>query len=313
MNDNLLGNENVRTVDQVLNVFDAFRKPSRIGIDQYDLTGRKILGDRVMNRVSQNKPIIFVFPGFPAKSTNVRDKVLGTLPDKAEELAFRTIDRFLTATEDAYRPGGAEFHVISDGHVFGDVVGISRERIESYEAATKEMIGPKKVNWHNLSTFYNDGCFDSKRTRLVEQFGISGQELDDRIRNRPDINMLYCGMLRFMQEEIMWREEFPSRKALEKASKPITRAMMLRNEAYSNLIDALFPQAIRLSIHPSTNSGHKYSFNLVQGDDGWASPWHNVAVLRKDGQSKLMKRKLAEEQGYEVVTERGRPYFFTEK
>jgi pyoverdine/dityrosine biosynthesis protein Dit1 len=56
-------------------------------------------------------------PAFPWKSANQVYKVLGTLPDKAEELALKRLNGICEAIGDVYKPG-AELLIISDGLVY---------------------------------------------------------------------------------------------------------------------------------------------------------------------------------------------------
>lgn len=53
-------------------------------------------------------------PAFPFKSANKVHKVLGSLPDKAEELALARLDAMCMRIRDIY-PAGARVTIISDG------------------------------------------------------------------------------------------------------------------------------------------------------------------------------------------------------
>ena len=53
-------------------------------------------------------------PAFPFKSTNKVYKVLGTLPDKAEELALERLNSICVRVKEIYIPG-ARITIISDG------------------------------------------------------------------------------------------------------------------------------------------------------------------------------------------------------
>ena len=75
-------------VKEILEIFQKFRM-APTPLDQYDSIGKTILSDKMKPFISANKPIDFVILGFPMKSPNNRDKVLGTLPDLAEEVTFK--------------------------------------------------------------------------------------------------------------------------------------------------------------------------------------------------------------------------------
>jgi pyoverdine/dityrosine biosynthesis protein Dit1 len=53
-------------------------------------------------------------PAFPFKSANKVYKVLGSLPDKAEELALQRLNHMCARIKDVYKPG-ARVNIISDG------------------------------------------------------------------------------------------------------------------------------------------------------------------------------------------------------
>ncbi len=60
-------------------------------------------------------------PAFPFKSPNTSTKVLGRLPDKAEEFALAHLNGLCAAIGDVYPPG-AKLMIISDGLVYNGTV-----------------------------------------------------------------------------------------------------------------------------------------------------------------------------------------------
>jgi pyoverdine/dityrosine biosynthesis protein Dit1 len=71
----------------------------------------------VMGQVEFMEPIRLLLPGFPFKSPNTKDKVLGVLPDLGEELALKHLDGLCEKIEAIYKHG-AECHITSDGLVY---------------------------------------------------------------------------------------------------------------------------------------------------------------------------------------------------
>ena len=67
--------------------------------------------------VRKGKQVQMCLPAFPFKSANKVYKVLGTLPDKAEELALGRLNSMCTCIGGFYRPG-AKLTIISDGLVY---------------------------------------------------------------------------------------------------------------------------------------------------------------------------------------------------
>lgn len=251
-----------------------------------------------------------MLPGFPCKSPNNITKVLGEYPDGAEEVSIQNISRFLNAIKSGY-PIGAEFNIISDGYVFGDVVGVPDNVISKYARCLLDLNYDDEIRWYALNDFFPEGTIEEKRSKLVEVYGISAEELDRRIHELKDVIMLYNGMQMFMREDKIWGNDM-SRKSIDREVKSMTRQMMIRNEAYSNLIDKEFSDSIRVSIHPSTNNGHKYSINLVSCSDGWSSPWHRSLAVTRDRKKLLIKRVDAESAGFELRYKDEMPYYFQE-
>ena len=300
------------TVDSLLAVFERFRKPSDPEIDRYYATGRAALGARIREYVNDGGGVKFLLPGFPAKSPNSRDKVLGTLPDKAEEVAFNQIGVFLGEVKKVYTPG-AEFHILSDGYVFGDIVGVPDDTVSEYQAAARKMTEGLPIVWHDLDEFFPGASSrDEMRKSLMERYGVTPEELASAIATCEDTRLLLCGMNKFMMSDIQW-DEGMSKTAVRNAAKEVAKRMMLRNGAYSNLIDERFEGVVRLSVHPSTNYGHKFSFRLIPEDDGWCSPWHRSMLVRQDGTYELVRKIDAERAGHLLVYQNGRPYSFAER
>ena len=87
--------------------------------------------------------------------------------------------------------------------------------------------------------------------------------------------------------------------------------MIARSQAWSNLLDKRFPDAIRLSIHPQPCASKKIGMHVTDSVDGdqWLTPWHAVAIETPDGY-RLMKRRDAEAVGGVLVYQAGRPYHY---
>ena len=71
----------------------------------------------IYNRVAANEPVLMCLPAFPFKSPNRSTKVLGRLPDKAEEFALAHLNGLCSAIGDIYGPG-AKLMIVSDGLVY---------------------------------------------------------------------------------------------------------------------------------------------------------------------------------------------------
>lgn len=67
--------------------------------------------------VAAGKQVDMCLPAFPFKSANKVYKVLGNLPDKAEELALERLNTMCIRVGEIYAPG-AKLTIISDGLVY---------------------------------------------------------------------------------------------------------------------------------------------------------------------------------------------------
>ena len=97
-----------------------------------DFIYRKDVGSNLFT-----EPVQFCLPAFPCKSTNPR-KTSGPGPDAAEFEALLTIHEFCVALQRKYGPG-ADFVIVSDGHVFSDCVGIDDGDVYKYTNAVRAL------------------------------------------------------------------------------------------------------------------------------------------------------------------------------
>jgi hypothetical protein len=77
--------------------------------------------------VKAGKPVDSCLPAFPFKSANKVYKVLGDLPDKAEELALERLNTMCVRIKDVYKPG-ARVTIISDGITYN---GMAPQALQS--------------------------------------------------------------------------------------------------------------------------------------------------------------------------------------
>lgn len=80
----------------------------------------------IYSHIKAQNHIPLVLPAFPFKSPNNRGKVLGTLPDKAEEFALAHLNGLCAAIKDIYAPG-AMLTIVSDGLVYNGKTKSPRE------------------------------------------------------------------------------------------------------------------------------------------------------------------------------------------
>jgi pyoverdine/dityrosine biosynthesis protein Dit1 len=290
----------------ILNIFERYRM-APTAVDQYEQTGKQILAGRIESFVASNSTIKFAMLGLPFKSTNKRDKVLGDLPDLGEELTVKNFQNFNAEIKQVYAPG-VKIKVASDGYVFNDLLGIDDNTVHTYTHLSGQFSSDSTMEIIDLNAFYSGGDIATKRDKLMQHFGYSWDKMEQEILFNPDVNFLYKGMIKFMQEELAWKD-FPSNEQRRKAAKKLVREMMLRNEAYNLLVRKELSDHIRLSMHPSVNNGYKYSFKLIPGANTRHSAWHSCILI--DGNEVITIHKAdAVQAGYELVYKDGQPYNF---
>jgi len=293
---------------RILEVFQGYRMDPT-PIDQYEQVGKQLLAEKIDGFVNSNKVIKFIMLGFPFKSTNIRDKVLGVVPDLGEEITLQNFAAFNRAIKQVYEPG-VNIGIASDGYIFNDILSVADQTVRDYGDISMELGKEAPMSWYNLNDFYQ-GDLAAKRVKVVEHFGPTQEKLEQEILMNPDVNFLYRGMIRFMSEELA-DKGYTSGNQLQKAAKKLTREMMLRNEAWSNLVKKEFADHIRLSMHPSVNNGAKYSFKLIPGKNANHSAWH-CTIFKNGDEYVTLHKKDAINQGLELVYKDGRPYYFQQR
>lgn len=270
---------------------------------------------QVISAIEEQQPISFVLPAFPGKSPNPA-KVLGTLPDMAEQLSLEFLNNLCQQIQKIYSPG-ARVILCSDGRVFNDVVGIRDIDVSNYQRALSLLI--KKMSFTFISTFslddlYSGFDFNQMRHQLMGQYGQQLEALKDAVRKgrqtpcsieNEEVNRQYCGITRFLVEDAIRPGQSHSRNSIQKECRQRAYIVIQRSRAWSELIAKHFPHAVRFSIHPQTCGTSKLGIRLMEAES-WMTPWHGVA-MDVDGSFVLLKRAQAEELGARLVCREGQP------
>ncbi|KAI1655358.1 Pyoverdine/dityrosine biosynthesis protein-domain-containing protein [Daldinia decipiens] len=285
--------------EKIVSLFDTYLRYQGED-DKWSVSGRVYFTERVHHFTSQGQKLEFCLPAFPCKSTNT-DKVTGKDPDYGEQLAIEHLHGFVEAVEAIYS-AGAKLWIISDGHVFSDCIGVDDKDVDAYSQKLIKMnreIGFQRGNIDRVGfkslvdlfelEKYNSPSKIAKITKLdipsinhyvqtritVEaelcrrllMAGCQSQKTALRAKiesQEAGVLALYRGFSRFMLEDL---ELHPftrtmSRSKQKKLSSKVAFEMMMRNQAYSNLVELLFPNHIRLSIHAHNNAGPKFGVQL---------------------------------------------------
>lgn len=251
---------------------------------------------RISAFVRDGAPIVFTLPGFPCKSPNPA-KVLGHLPDQGERLSMAFLDTLCTKIERIYSPG-ARVIICSDGHAFGDLIGVPDDHIDAYADDLRIQIGQmglRKLSVFDLRDVLGDLTHDTKRTHIHERYAPTLEALRAEIRADDQALALYRGITRFLVEDTAdWTG---TRSALQRACRQRAYGVIQRSRAWGTLIAEHHPRAVRLSIHPQPIGAPKFGIRLLDAPDAWTTPWHSAALHRTDGSWTLMARTMAAEMG----------------
>ncbi|MDF1758969.1 MAG: isocyanide synthase family protein [Coxiellaceae bacterium] len=272
--------------------------------------------ETVMRAVSRHDAVTFVLPAFPGKSPN-HEKVLGVLPDYAERLSLIFLNDLAKTIKSFYAPG-VKIILCSDGRVFSDIVGMQERHVTAYQQALQTMIDDMSLtslSCFNLEDHYKNLHYMQMRDELMKRYGCTLDFLKDSVRNgaqafataeQRQTNQLYRGITRFLFEDAIYAGVTDSRTALQKRSRAKAYEVIRRSNAWTELIADIFPDAVRLSIHPQACGSKKLGIRLI-ANESWMTPWHGVAVETPSG-FVLRKRHEAEAMGAVLVcSSNGKP------
>ncbi|KAF5250788.1 hypothetical protein FANTH_4060 [Fusarium anthophilum] len=279
--------------DYALDKFDDSRERLALGMVNFLST--------INNFVMAEEPVDMCLPGFPFKSANKINKVLGFLPDKAEELALQRLDT-MCLHRDTWAYGEALRDLAVKG--FNQIIFSRLKDLAGLELPQK------------LSEIVYVANATNFRRYLLNKYGKEDYDINYEIATDPDTLMTYCGYKRFLESDL--QHIFPtgenrSHNGYRRDVKYLAKEMIIRGCAFAGAIKAAFPNHLRLSIHQSTGE-HKVSLSLLHTKTGYTTPWHCCVALMGNGE--WLSAPMSDFQNdpcFDVVYEDGRPSYFREK
>lgn len=260
--------------------------------DMWDAVGRENFRSSVEFFTSRGQPLEAVLPAFPCKSSNY-EKVSGDLPDKGEELALQRLIYFAQEVKKIYPPG-ILIWIVSDGHVFSDCIAVDDTKVNRYSAALKQMYKrikptdsssikfcslpeifefskdlPAMVDHVELGHFLSteiDPVSEVCRKILMTSCDTDNGKLREDIKTPGHPRLyLFRGFSKFMTEDLQFHPNVGkmTRKKFKKIVSQVAHEMIKRNDAYSNLVELMFPFHLRFSIHAHNNAGPKFGISLL--------------------------------------------------
>ncbi|KAL1796164.1 hypothetical protein ACET3X_004704 [Alternaria dauci] len=270
-------------------------------------------------------------PAFPFKSANKVYKVLGSLPDKAEELALQRLNHMCARIKDVYKPG-ARVTIISDGITYNDLLSISDRETWVYGEALRQMAIEKKFTYIEFSRLkdildfpelpdklreitYVANCTNFRRL-LFNKYGRPDIEIDKEIRENADTRLTYLGYRKFLESDLKYifaLGENRGSNQYKRDVKYLAKQMLFRGYAYAGAVKEAYPNHLRLSIHESIGD-HKISISLLDTRTGYTTPWHCSVALLADGDwVSAPAGEFQKDPRLELMYENGRPSYFKEK
>ncbi|PNS20094.1 hypothetical protein CAC42_5544 [Sphaceloma murrayae] len=285
---------------------------------------------QLYEKVRANVSIHMCLPAFPFKSPNTTDKVLGKLPDKAEEFALCHLDGLCKAIGDIYEPG-AQLLLVSDGIVYNDLLGVADKDVWAYGQALRDMVvtmNLKNLHFSRLRDLVSidlDADLDeityvanatNFRRALLNTFGRSDYDPSVEIRDNMDTCLTYRGYIKFLQTDL--RITYPtcdgrSKSKYKSGVEYIAKQMLRRGDAFARAVRDKYESHIRLSIHPSS-CGKKIPISTLPTTSSFTTPWHCCIGYDLDGTVvTALRSEFDSNDKYELVSQDGQPMFFRER
>ncbi|KAI1077747.1 Pyoverdine/dityrosine biosynthesis protein-domain-containing protein [Whalleya microplaca] len=319
----------LKTASQILDILSRYKLRRNVALPKSNEGELKFLV-QIHSKVVCGETILMCLPAFPFKSPNTKTKVLGQLPDKAEEVALIHLNGLCTEIGKVYAPG-AKLMIISDGLVYNDLLGVPDKDVWAYGEAlralrTREDFG--HIEFCRLKDLVVIDVPDELdeiryvanatnfRHALLKQFSRPEYNVSSRISEDEDTCLTYRGYIKFLETDL--QNVYPigegrSKKKYKKGVEYIAKQMLMRGDAFARAVRESFPDRLRLSIHPSTGET-KLSVNLLPTNTVFTTPWHCTIAFRSDGTATTGHRSEFEgDDDFELVYEHDKPSFFREK
>ncbi|RAL06150.1 isocyanide synthase family protein [Aspergillus ibericus CBS 121593] len=325
-----LDDEALQKASQILGIINRYRTPMPANEkDRSDEGNFKFLSI-IYGKVRAQEPIQMILPAFPFKSPNQKNKTLGYLPDKGEDVSLAHLNGLCKAIGETYAPG-AKLTIASDGLVYNDILEVRDSVVWKYGQALRRLVAEKEydhiefVRLRNLIHWNEDIILDSAtyealaphfRQKLIDHYTPLGFDVDEKIKSDDDVCTTYRGYIKFLTKdlELVFEKNISLSKKKHKTNVgKIAKTMIGRGVAFAEAIRKNFPNYVRLSIHPS-NGSNKISINVLPLTSSPITPWHSCPSYTLDGRFKYAWREVfATNPDMELVYRDGRPWCYRDK
>ncbi|RPB14591.1 hypothetical protein P167DRAFT_484328 [Morchella conica CCBAS932] len=320
----------LQVANRILDVLESYRLRHRDGTSDRNDEGRKRFLPIVMRKVEYFQPIHMVLPAFPFKSPNNDSKVLGTIPDKGEEIALAHLDGLCKSIEDIYNPG-AQVTIASDGIVYNDLLGVSDRDVWIYGQTLRKISESSGFNHIrfiplrdllglDLSEPVSEETYVAQaqnfRDKMSQLYTPAGFDIRQEILKNEDAAATYRGYIKFLSKDLANTKTYEtkiSKSAIKKRNEVVARKMMARGKAFAAAVQTNLKDYVRLSIHPSSGST-KFSIALFPHTSHNMTPWHATTLYGLNGSvTTAHLDSLKTSTSHELVFKGGAPWYYRER
>ncbi|KAL1643699.1 hypothetical protein SLS58_004714 [Diplodia intermedia] len=219
-----------QVADDILSVIESYRLKASPFDPKTIPQARHTFLPLIQKAVEKQTPLSLTLPAFPFKSPNTEEKVLGTLPDKAEEVSLKHLQAFCDNIKDTYPPG-ADLTIVSDGIVYSDLLGVPDSTVWKYGECLRQMaveLDCHSIHFARLSMMpslkdklpaellhYTDTASYEKaaplvREQLMATYGEQGYDVNKHIASDDSVKATYMGYLKYLSRDLRKSNGEPS-------------------------------------------------------------------------------------------------------
>lgn len=247
---------------EIFDIIDSYRQPLPGDMPDLRSEGRAFFTQMIYRRVVKGEKIPMVLPAFPFKSPNSQAKVLGILPDKAEEVALQCLDGLCKNIERIYAPG-AELYIVSDGIVYSgmsshhsgqatydtdaypiDILGVPCKDVWNYGSGLRSFADRRLDNIHfaRISSLTGseepmngdeyEAMSPKLREKLIELYLPSDYNVQEQKATDNNVLATYRGYCKFLLLDLANNPEFAglTKNAMKKKASLLAEKMLVRGK-----------------------------------------------------------------------------------
>ena len=262
------------TVDEVLEVL---LRPEHCKSPEEHVRGQSAVIDKIERSIEEGKPIRVVVPSFPGRpcSPLTHQRVQ---PELSEAYAFVLLHRIALLVQAVHAPG-MHFVILLDGKAYNPFYGYTPEAEHQYPRDLQKLVDAlgvrDSVSFVDLQDLVDErrDAFEAIRDEILPEIEEHWDEPDDGFRdeliesmrlgtNTVAINAAAVQLLKWSDVPDAPELIRAMREAVEERARATAFAYMvfLVTIRRMNLIDTVFPDAVRGTVHPKVG---QYSPLLV--------------------------------------------------